>query len=267
MTTATSDDTYTFDNGAPDAVPQMHALESFLDPITTRRLARPVLEPGATCWEVGAGGGSMARRMARAVGDDGHVLATDIDPTHLVAEGNLHVRQHDVRTEPPPGDTFDLIHARLVLLHLPDRRRVLRTLTGALAPGGWLVVEEFDCTAPQRVLTAPTDDAAKLFAQVMDAMMGVLEDHGADLGWAQDVHTEMALAGLTDLDTITHSQSWAGGSSGTSLYETNSRQLEPDLLAAGLSPQQLHAFRRLLRDPGFAVMSYHFVSTRGRLPS
>ena len=31
----------------------------------------------------------MARRMARAVGDDGHVLATDIDPTHLVAEGNL----------------------------------------------------------------------------------------------------------------------------------------------------------------------------------
>lgn len=117
------------------------------------------------------------------------------------------------------------------------------------------------------MLTAPTDDAAKLFAQVMDAMMGVLEDHGADLGWAQDVHTEMALAGLTDLDTITHSQSWAGGSTGTSLYETNSRQLEPDLLAAGLSPQQLNAFRRLLRDPGFAVMSYHFVSTRGRLPS
>ncbi|MEV4122304.1 methyltransferase domain-containing protein [Micromonospora sp. NPDC049645] len=267
MATATSDDTYTFDNGAPDAVPQMHALESFLDPITTRRLARPVLRPGATCWEVGAGGGSMARRIARAVGGDGHVLATDIDPTHLVAEGNLQVRRHDVRTEPPPGDAFDLIHARLVLLHLPDRRRVLRTLTGALAPGGWLVVEEFDCTAPQRVLTAPTDDAAKLFAQVMDAMMGVLEDHGADLGWAQDVHTEMALAGLTDLDTITHSQSWAGGSTGTSLYETNSRQLEPDLLAAGLSPSQLNAFRRLLRDPGFAVMSYHFVSTRGRLPS
>ncbi|MCO1596981.1 class I SAM-dependent methyltransferase [Micromonospora sp. RHAY321] len=266
MTTATSDGAYTFDNGAPDAVPQMQALESFLDPITMRRLARPVLRLGASCWEVGAGGGSMARRIARAVGDDGHVLATDIDPTHLTAEGNLRVRQHDVRTEAPPGDAFDLIHARLVLLHLPDRRRVLRTLAGALAPGGWLVVEEFDCTAPLRVLTAPTDDAAKLFAQVMDTMMGVLQEHGADLGWAQDVHTEMALNGLTDVDTITHSQSWVGGSTGTSLYETNSRQLEPDLLAAGLSANQLHAFRRLVRDPGFAVMSYHFVSTRGRLP-
>ncbi|MEH1163847.1 methyltransferase domain-containing protein [Micromonospora sp. CPCC 205539] len=262
-----SDDTYTFDNGSPDAVPQMHALESFLDPITMRRLARPVLDLGASCWEVGAGGGSMARRMARAVGDDGQVLATDIDPTHLVANGNLRVRQHDVRTEAPPGDAFDLIHARLLLLHLPDRRRVLSTLAGALAPGGWLVVEEFDCTTPVRVLTAPSDDAAKLFAQVMDAMMGILEEHGADLGWALDVHTEMTLAGLTEVDSITHSQSWAGGSTGTSLYETNSRQLEPELLAAGLSASQLTAFRKLVRDPAFAVMSYHFVSTRGRRPA
>lgn len=265
MATPTSDGTYTFDNGAPDAIPQMRALESFLDPITMRRLARPVLRLGSTCWEVGAGGGSMARRIARTVGGHGSVLATDIDPTHLVADGNLRVRRHDVRADPPPGDAFDLIHARLVLLHLPERRRVLRTLVGALAPDGWLVVEEFDCTTPVRVLTAPSDDAAKLFAQVMDTMMGVLQDHGADLGWAQDVHTEMTLAGLADVDTVTHSQSWAGGSSGTSLYETNSRQLEPDLLAAGLSPQQLTAFRRLVRDPAFAVMSYHFVSTRGRL--
>ena len=97
-------------------------------------------------------------------------------------------------------------------------------------------------------------------------MLGVLQEHGADLGWAQDVHTEMTLAGLADVDTITHSQSWAGGSTGSSLYETNSRQLEPELLAAGLSLQQLNAFRRLVRDPGFAVMSYQFVSTRGRLP-
>ncbi|MEV4824518.1 methyltransferase [Micromonospora sp. NPDC049274] len=267
MATPTSDGAYTFDNGAPDAVPQMRALESFLDPITMRRLARPVLRLGSHCWEVGAGGGSMAWRIARAVGPDGGVLATDIDPTHLRADGNLTVRRHDVRTDLPPGDAFDLVHARLVLLHLPERRRVLRTLAGALTPGGWLLVEEFDCTTPVRVLNAPSDDAAKLFTQVMDAMMEVLQEHGADLGWAQDVHTEMILAGLTEVDTSTHSQSWAGGSTGASLYETNSRQLEPDLLAAGLSPQQLAAFRRLLRDPSFAVMSYHFVSTRGRRPA
>ncbi|MDO3704495.1 methyltransferase domain-containing protein [Micromonospora sp. C28SCA-DRY-2] len=266
MPTDIRDTEYTFDNGSPEAVPQLRALESFLDPITAARIAPPLLAPGGVCWEIGAGGGSVARAMARAVGPAGRVLATDIDTGHLAPAANLEVRRHDVRTDPPPGDAFDLIHARLVLLHLPERRRVLGALAAALAPGGWLVVEEFDCTAPLRVLTAPNDDAAKLFTQVTDAMLGILQSHGADLAWAQDVHAELAAAGLVEVDTVTHSQSWAGGSVGASLYGTNSRQLEPELLDAGLSPGQLEAFRKLLRDPGFAVMSYQFVSTRGRRP-
>ncbi|MEV1328061.1 methyltransferase domain-containing protein [Micromonospora costi] len=265
MPTDTVDTEYAFDNAAEEAVPQLRALEAFLDPITMRRLAPPVLAPSATCWEIGAGGGSVARGMAWAVGPDGRVLATDIDTSRLVPAANLGVRQHDVRTA-PPGESFDVVHARLVLLHLPERRRVLRTLVDALAPGGWLVVEEFDCTAPLRVLTAPNDDAAKLFGQVTDAMLGILQGHGADLGWAQDVHAEMRDAGLTDVDTVTHSESWTGGSGGASLYATNSRQLQPELIEAGFTAGQLDAFRNLLRDPEFAVMSYHFVSTRGRRP-
>src|SRR4051812_16512559 len=130
MPTHVHDTDYAFDNGSPDAVPQMRALESFLDPITTRRIAPPVLTPGGVCWEVGAGGGSVARSLARAVGRGGRVLATDLDTAHLTPSGNLDVRRHDVRTEPPPGDAFDLIHARLVLLHLPERRRVLASLAG-----------------------------------------------------------------------------------------------------------------------------------------
>ncbi|PGH45770.1 methyltransferase [Micromonospora sp. WMMA1996] len=264
MPTDAPETDYAFDTGAADAVPQLRALESFLDPITTDRIAPPLLTPGARCWEVGAGGGSVARAMAAAVGPSGRVVATDLDLAHLRPAGNLEVRRHDVRHEPPPGDPFDLVHARLVLLHLPERRRVLRTLAGALAPGGWLVVEEFDCTAPLRVLTAPSDDAAKLFAQVTDAMLGILQGHGADLAWAQDVHAQLTAAGLVDVDTVVHARSWPGGSLGASLYGTNSRQLEPELLDAGLSPGQLDAFRRLLRDPAFAVMSYQLVSTRGR---
>ncbi|MEU4779760.1 methyltransferase domain-containing protein [Micromonospora sp. NPDC023633] len=267
MPTDIRDTEYTFDNAAPEAVPQLRALESFLDPITAARLGAPVLAPGAVCWEIGAGGGSVARSMAEAVGPAGRVLATDIDTAHLAPAANLDVRRHDVRSEPPPGDAFDVIHARLVLLHLPERRRVLTALAAALAPGGWLVVEEFDCTAPLRVLAAPSDDAAKLFAHVTDAMLGVLQSHGADLAWAQDVHGHLASAGLVEVDTVTHSQSWPGGSLGASLYETNSRQLEPELIEAGVSPGQLKAFRRLVRDPGFAVLSYQFVSTRGRRPT
>jgi SAM-dependent methyltransferase len=252
---------YAFDNRAPEADAQFRTLESLLDPLTARRL---VLTPGAVCWEVGAGGGSVARLMAQAAGPAGRVVATDIEPARVPRLDGVAVLQHDVRSDPPPGGPFDLIHARLVLLHLPERRRVLRQLSQALRPGGWLVIEEWDCSTPLRVLTAPNDDAAKLFQQVMEALLGILQDRGADLAWAQNVHAEMVHAGLTDVDTVTHAESWAGGSTGASLHRTNSRQLQEKLLAMGVSAEQLRMFGELTRDPHFAAMSYQFVSTRAR---
>jgi ubiquinone/menaquinone biosynthesis C-methylase UbiE len=74
---------YVFDNGSRAAAIQLMCVERYLDPITARRLAGPVTRQGIRCWEVGAGAGSVARILARAVGPSGLVLATDIDPTQL----------------------------------------------------------------------------------------------------------------------------------------------------------------------------------------
>jgi hypothetical protein len=98
-------------------------------------------------------------------------------------------------------------------------------------------------------------------------VLEALEQRGADLGWAQDVYAEMAQAGLTDIDTIVHAESWPGGSSGARLYEVNAGQLQPRLLDSGLDPGQLRRFRHLMRDVRFAALSYPFVSTRGRRPA
>ncbi|MBE1583535.1 class I SAM-dependent methyltransferase [Nonomuraea angiospora] len=45
---------------------------------------------------------------------------------------------------PPQPGTFDLVHARLVLVHVPDRARALATMVAALRPGGRLSVEDAD---------------------------------------------------------------------------------------------------------------------------
>ncbi|MEN3305394.1 MAG: hypothetical protein V7603_1596 [Micromonosporaceae bacterium] len=258
---------YAFDTHRREAATQLACLERYLDPITATRLAAPVTGPGDHCWEVGAGAGSVAHLLARATGPDGLVVATDLDTTQLTRRKGLVVRTHDVRRDPvPEGGPFHLIHARLVLLHLPERRTVLRTLARALAPGGWLVVEEFDCTAGPGVLHAPSPAAEKLFSQVMEALFGVLERRGADLGWARDVYGELALAGLTDIDTLVHAESWPGGSAGARLFDVNAGQLEPQLLDAGLDVTDVRLFQLLTRDPRFAALSYPFVSTRGRRP-
>jgi SAM-dependent methyltransferase len=74
------------------------------------------------------------------------VTATDLE-TDFLAElslPNLEVLRHDVRIDEFPERTFDLIHARTVLMHLPERMATLRRMVSWLAPGGWLLVEDAD---------------------------------------------------------------------------------------------------------------------------
>ncbi|HZM84459.1 MAG TPA: class I SAM-dependent methyltransferase [Candidatus Limnocylindrales bacterium] len=44
----------------------------------------------------------------------------------------------------PAIAAFDVIHARAVLTHLPERDEVLARLVAALRPGGWLLIEDVD---------------------------------------------------------------------------------------------------------------------------
>jgi hypothetical protein len=87
-----------------------------------------------------------------------------------------------------------------------------------------------------------------------------------DPAWAQHTHAALVEAGLTDVVTTSHQESWAGGSSGCLLHDINSRQLEPQLLARSVEGKDLDEFRRLMHNPEFCAMSYTFVSTRGRKP-
>lgn len=263
MTTAPA---YSFDNHDPEASTQLPTLEAILDPVSTARLAALDLPPAPRCWEVGAGGGSVAYWLAEQLEEDATVLATDIDTVQLESTDRVRVQQHDLRHDPLPEGPFDLIHARLVLLHLPQRRQLLDTLVSALNPGGWLLVEEFDCTAPPRVMT-PSDPAdVQLFDQVIKAVLTTLENGGASLSWARELHAALGSAGLTELHTLEHTESWDGGDLGCLLHQTNATQLRELLLEQGLTAAQLDHYHELMNDPTVATRFYQFVSTWGRKP-
>ena len=67
----------------------------------------------------------MARWLAARVGATGPVLCTDID-TRIIESyrgntpANLEVQRHDIANDPLPEAGFDLVHARLVLIHVPS---------------------------------------------------------------------------------------------------------------------------------------------------
>src|SRR5215213_8379777 len=142
---------YVFDNAKQQAAQRFNALAELYDPITTRHLDAIGVEEGWHCLEIGGGSGTIATWLAHRVTPSGRVLVTDIDPRHLTAVGelrlpNLEVQRHDIAVDPLPERAFELIHERLVLIHVRDRAAALHTMVQALKPGGWLVVEDFDPT-------------------------------------------------------------------------------------------------------------------------
>ncbi|WP_190822976.1 class I SAM-dependent methyltransferase [Saccharopolyspora pogona] len=255
---------YLFDNAADQAPARFSVLETCYDHVTRDNLTRLGVRSGWNCLEVGGGGGSLGAWLADTVGPEGRVLLTDIAPqtARCHERANLTVEQHDIVHDELPESEFDLIHARLVLLHLPQRREVLDRLITALKPGGWLVLEEFDCEWTP-VLAASDPGAISLFEKVHSRLMHLLINAGADLVWARKAHAAMSEAGLEEVSSTTYAESWTGGGVGTRLHRVNSEQVEAQLIDGGVAPEELRAFWSLLEDPRFVVNSYPLVNTRG----
>lgn len=123
-------------------------LEDIFDPLSRQR--RAIVQPGWRCLEVGAGRGSMAVWLARQVGADGRVVATDVNLTYLnrLDLPNLEIRRHDILSDSldtlGPG-SFDLICTRLMLFWLAGKQEVaIRRMVECLRPGGWLIDEDGD---------------------------------------------------------------------------------------------------------------------------
>jgi SAM-dependent methyltransferase len=155
---------YLLANAGADAPARLSALASMFDATTQRHLLGRGVGPGWHCLEVGGGGGSIASWLANRVLPDGRVVATDLDTRFLetLSIPNLEVRRHDIVTDPLPESTFDLIHVRLVLVHLSQWESVLERLVAALKPGGWLVDEEFDSDSlPPDPVTSPGESPAQ----------------------------------------------------------------------------------------------------------
>ena len=67
---------------------------------------------------LGTGHGSIAHWLAKQVGPQGRVVATDINPrfpTGLTLP-NIELRRHDIRTDPLQPGLYDLAHCRSVLM-------------------------------------------------------------------------------------------------------------------------------------------------------
>ena len=86
-------------------------------------------------------------------------MPTSVARLHEEGHRQCEFRAHDLRRDTAiPGGPYDLVYARLVLFHLPERVAVLGRLWDAVAPGGHLVVQDYDLGAVGSVPRTPFDD-------------------------------------------------------------------------------------------------------------
>ncbi|MBL1097285.1 class I SAM-dependent methyltransferase [Streptomyces coffeae] len=162
------------------------------DTITMARLRDLGAGPGWRCLDVGAGTGTVARRLLSEAGVDS-VLAVDRDIRFLAAHPvpGLEVMEADITAPEFDPGRFHLVHARFVLMHLRSWRRLIDRFAELLLPGGVLVLSDaIDLTAA----TAPVTP----YTKVMQAMwQGLRDTIGTDISWVPDYPRLLHTAGLT----------------------------------------------------------------------
>jgi SAM-dependent methyltransferase len=258
---------YLLDNQHAAAGRRLDTLAAVFDPVTFRHLADIGVGPGWRCWEVGAGGRSVPAWLAERVGPSGLVLATDIDTAWLgdPAEVPFEVLRHDVAAEPPPAGPFDLVHARLVLVHLPQRVAALAAMVAALRPGGWLLVEDADPALLPLICPDEFGPAQRLANRLRHGFRELLLQRGADLAFGRTLPRLLREAGLADVQADAYFPITLPA---CDLLETTTvLQVRDQLVAAGLATDaEIDRHLANVAAGGLDLATAPMISALGRRP-
>jgi ubiquinone/menaquinone biosynthesis C-methylase UbiE len=221
---------------------------------TCRLLDQVELAPGARCLDAGCGPGETMRLMAQRVGPAGHVCGIDVD-RELGAQALAALRtagHHQCSFEPAdvlhaehiPGSPFDLVFARLLLFHLADPVAALRRLWDWVAPGGHLVVQDYDLRTAD---VEPALDTMQEFNRVVPA---AFTGAGCDIHIGHRLPLLFTHAGIGAPDGTDVAGRLEPLATASAMLAAVYRSLLPVALSLGLTTEQRAAewFAQLERD-------------------
>ncbi|MER5966658.1 class I SAM-dependent methyltransferase [Streptomyces sp. NPDC002057] len=169
------------------------------DDITMARLRALGVGPGWRCLDVGAGTGTVSRRLLDEARVES-VLAVDRDVRFLGERpvAGLDLLEADVTAPDFAPGRFRLVHARFVLMHLPEHERVVARLAELVAPGGVLVLSDAVDLTGDRAPATP-------YTLAMRAMwQGLRDTIGTDVSWVPSYPQLLRGAGLVPVAAEIH---------------------------------------------------------------
>jgi SAM-dependent methyltransferase len=203
------------------------------------------------------------------------VTGLDADPAHTTLARqhaserglvNVEVVTADARHTGLPPDSFDLVHARTVLVTIPEPQDVLAEMVRLARPGGWVASQEPDI---EGAFCYPPLPAWDRLHEIFRASFG---RSGADLLIGRRLPELYRRAGLEDIEVVVHAPVYPAGHSRSTILPDLVRSLRPMILDLGLSDEPElteldRAVREHLADPRTLALAHLLVVTWGRKPA
>jgi ubiquinone/menaquinone biosynthesis C-methylase UbiE len=237
-------------------------------------LDRIGLRPGQHAIDLGCGPRGILDLLAERVAPAGRVVGLDADPAHaaMAAEfaaerglSGVEIITADAKATGLPAASFDLVHARTLLVNLPAPADVVAEMMRLAKPGGWVASMEPDT---QHALCYPPHPA---FDRLCDIFTVAFRRNGADPWIGRRVPELFRQAELEDVNVEVRVQMYPPGNSRRTLRPDLVRAMRPQVLKMELaSAAELDeldtAARAHLTDPHTVVMNGLLFLTWGWKP-
>jgi SAM-dependent methyltransferase len=248
----------------PRELERLQMLERIFDAGTQRRMLAAGLTTGWHCLEVGAGAGSIVRWLEQRVGPSGKVVALDSHPRFLRNSGSstIEILHGDICDLDLPPATFDLVHARYVMIHIADYRRAFERMLRCVKPGGWVVIEEPDFEGARAV--AGSDEARAAFGRVTEAIERMFTSVGMDYALGARLPALFQQHDLSQLTVEYEGHLETGGGLIPQLMKLSAEQLRVKYVATGMvADTDIDLYCSLADDPEGWAIYYATVAVSG----
>lgn len=221
---------------------RLQLLEQIFDPASHRQILATGLTQGWHCLEIGAGAGSIMNWMSQIVGASGKVTAVDLSIRFVkdTSLSNVELIEADIN-QVTLTDSFDLIHARHVLVHLENYQDTLAKMLSLLKPNGWLILEEPDFSATRFISGTETERQA--VNKVNQAIRQMFTNQKKDYALGINLPSLLQQLSLQRIQVANHVPISSGGSDIATLMKLSALQLTEKYTATGkATPEDIKTY-------------------------
>jgi len=165
------------------------------------------LGPGQRVADLGCGSGALLPPMAERVGPAGRVIGVDHDARLLAAASELVAPYPWVELVEAdalryvPGEPFDAVHCRLVLLHQPAPQEFVAHMVTLTRPRGRVAAQDVDADGPTGAPTMLCHPPFPALERLGTAYLTASLRRGSDSQAGRKVLDRFRQAGLAELQT------------------------------------------------------------------